>query len=72
MTVAEAARNTIAFVTELIDPFRIFLDLTRQPLILQSSRYLQWIGLIVCIILLCFWGWTPKGDGRLLILPISE
>jgi hypothetical protein len=73
---AIAIANTIAYVSELIDPIRIFLELTRQPLMLQSLRYLLWgegeIGLMVYTILLRYWEWTPKGDVRPLILLISE
>jgi hypothetical protein len=73
---AIAIANTIAYISELIDPMRIFLELTRQPLMLQSLRYLLWgegeIGLMVYTILLRYWEWTPQGDVRPLILLISE
>ncbi len=73
---AIAIANTIAYVSELIDPVRIFLELTRQNLMVQALRYLLWgegeIGLMVYQILVRYWEWTPPGDVRPLIFLMSE
>ncbi|MGH9666365.1 MAG: hypothetical protein ACRD9L_18205, partial [Bryobacteraceae bacterium] len=37
-----AIANTIAYISELIDPISIFLELTRQNLMEQSLRYIFW------------------------------
>ena len=59
---AVAIANTIAYITELIDPVSVFLTLTRENLMLQSLRYLLWgegeIGLMVYTILVRYWEWT--------------
>jgi hypothetical protein len=39
---AVATANSIAYLSELIEPTSIFLELTRQSLMLQSFRYLFW------------------------------
>ncbi len=76
VTGAIAIANTIAYVSELLDPLRIFLELTRQNLMGQSLRYLLWgegeVGLLVYTILLRYWEWTPPGDVRPLIFLMSE
>ncbi|MBI2877422.1 MAG: hypothetical protein HYY20_11120 [Candidatus Tectomicrobia bacterium] len=73
---AVAIANTIAYISELIDPISIFLGLTRQNLMAQSLRYLLWgegeIGLMVYTILLRYWEWTPEEDVRPLIFLMSE
>ena len=73
---AIAIANTIAYVSELIDPVSIFLGLTRQSLMTQSLRYLFWgegeTGLLVYTILLRYWDWTPEDDVRPLIFLMSE
>lgn len=65
---AIATANTIAAVSELLDPKTIFLTLTRDNLIRQSLRYLFLgegeIGLMVYTILLRYWDWTPEDDVR--------
>lgn len=56
---AVAIANTIAFITELIDPISVFLFLTGANLMLQSVRYLLWgegeTGLMVYTILVRRW-----------------
>ncbi|MBI2876852.1 MAG: hypothetical protein HYY20_08225 [Candidatus Tectomicrobia bacterium] len=73
---AVAIANTIAYLSELLDPISLFLGLTRQSLMTQSLRYLLWgegeVGLMVYTILLRYWEWTPEEDIRPLIFLMSE
>lgn len=73
---AVAIANTIAYISELIDPVSIFLGLTRRNLMEQAFRYLLWgegeIGLMVYAILLHYWEWTPEEDVRPLLFLMSE
>ncbi len=73
---APALANTIAYVSEMIDPISIFLGLTRQNLMTQALRYLFLgegeTGLMVYTILLKYWEWTPEDDVRPLIFLMSE
>jgi hypothetical protein len=73
---APAIANTIAYVSELIDPISIFLGLTRQNLMTQALRYLFLgegeTGLMVYTILIKYWEWTPEDDVRPLIFLMSE
>ncbi|MBI3939361.1 MAG: hypothetical protein HY315_00865 [Acidobacteria bacterium] len=73
---AVAVANTIAYISELIDPISLFLGLTRQNLMVQSLKYLFWgegeIGLTVYAILVRYWHWTPEEDTRPLIFLMSE
>jgi hypothetical protein len=73
---ALAIANSIAYISELIDPISIFLGLTRQNLVTQSLRYLFLgegeTGLMVYTILLHYWEWTPEEDVRPLIFLVSE
>jgi hypothetical protein len=73
---AIAIANTIAYVSELLDPISIFLGLSRENLMTQSLRYLLWgegeTGLMVYTILLRYWHWTPPGDVRPIIFLMSD
>jgi len=73
---AVAIANTIAFVSEAIDPISIFIGLTRRDLMAQAFRYLLFgegeTGLMVYAILLRYWHWTPEEDVRPLIFLMSE
>jgi hypothetical protein len=73
---AVAVANTIAYLSELIDPISLFLGLSRQNLMAQSARYLIFgegeVGLMVYKILLRYWDWTPEDDVRPLIFLMSE
>jgi hypothetical protein len=73
---AIAIANTIAYISELIDPISLFLGLTRQNLMTQALRYIMWgegeTGLMVYTILLRYWDWTPEDDVRPLIFLMSE
>jgi hypothetical protein len=63
---AVAIANSIAYLSELIEPKSIFLELTRQNLMMQSLRYLFWgegeIGLLVYSILVHYWEWARSPE----------
>jgi hypothetical protein len=73
---AVAIANTIAFVSESIDPISIFISLTRRGLMGQAIRYVLFgegeTGLLVYAILLRYWEWTPEDDVRPLIFLMSD
>jgi len=73
---AIAIANTIAYISEAIDPISIFLGLTRRDLMGQAVRYLLFgegeTGLMVYTILLRYWDWTPEQDVRPLIFLMSD
>lgn len=66
VTGAIAVPNTIAYISELLDPISLFLGLTGKNLMGQSIRYLLLgegeVGLMVYKILLRYWEWTPGDD----------
>ncbi|HET8548898.1 MAG TPA: hypothetical protein VFL57_12870 [Bryobacteraceae bacterium] len=73
---AIAIANTVAYISELIDPISIFLGLTRLNLVTQALRFLLLgegeTGLMVYTILLRYWEWTPEEDIRPLIFLKSD
>ncbi len=73
---ATAIANTIAYISEAIDPISIFLGLTRRDLMGQALRYLLFgegeTGLMVYTILLNYWDWTPEEDVRPRIFLMSD
>ena len=73
---ATAIANTVAYISELLDPTAIFIGLTQQSLILQSLRYLTVgegeTGLMVYTILLRYWEHTPEEDVRPYIFLMSK
>jgi hypothetical protein len=73
---AVAVANTIAFVSEAIDPISIFISLTRRDLMAQAVRYLLFgegeTGLMVYTVLLRYWDWTPEEDVRPHIFMMSD
>ncbi len=73
---AIAIANTIAYISELIDPISIFVGLTRLNLMSQSFKYLLFgegeTGMMIYKILLRYWEWTPEDDVRPLIFLMSE
>jgi hypothetical protein len=73
---AIAIANTIAYVSEVMDPISIFIGLTRRGLMGQAARYLLFgegeTGLMVYTILLRYWDWTPEEDVRPLIFLMSD
>jgi hypothetical protein len=76
VTGAIAIANTIAFISEAIDPISVFIGLTRRGLMAQAMRYLLFgegeTGLMVYTILLRYWDWTPEEDVRPLIFLMSD
>ena len=73
---AVAIANTIASVSEMIDPISIFLGLSRLNLMKQAFNYLLWgegeVGVLVYAILVRYWEWTHEEDVRPLIFLMSE
>jgi len=73
---AVAIANTIAYLSEAIDPISIFIGLTRRDLMTQAIRYLMFgegeTGLMVYTILLRYWDWTREEDVRPLIFLMSD
>jgi hypothetical protein len=73
---APAIANSIAFVSECIDPISVFIGLTRLDLMTQALRYILFgegeTGLMVYTILLRYWDSTPEGDVRPLIFLMSD
>jgi hypothetical protein len=73
---AIAIANTIAYISEVVDPVSIFIGLTRRNLMSQAGRYLLFgegeTGLMVYTILLRYWDWTPEADVRPLIFLMSD
>ena len=73
---AIAIANTIAYISEVLDPISIFIGLTRRNLMSQAVRYLLFgegeTGLMVYTILLRYWDWTPEADVRPLIFLMSD
>lgn len=73
---AIAIANTLAYLSELVDPIGIFVGLTRQSLMQQAIRYFLFgegeTGLMVYTILLRYWEWTPEDDVRPLIFLMSD
>jgi hypothetical protein len=73
---AIAIANTIAYLSELLDPVALFLGLTRQDLMTQSLRFFLLgegeTGLLVYTILLRYWEYTPEDDVRPVIHLMSD
>ena len=73
---APAIANTVAFVSESMDPISIFIGLTRRDLMGQAIRYVLFgegeTGLMVYTILQRYWDWTPEDDVRPLIFLMSD
>jgi hypothetical protein len=76
VTQAIAIANTIAYVSELIDPVRLFLGLSRRNVLVQALRYLFLgegeSGMMVYTILVRHWETTPEDDVRPLIFLMSD
>jgi hypothetical protein len=73
---AIAIANTVAYISELIDPIAIFLGLTRQHPMSQAVRFFLFgegeTGLLVYTILLRYWDYTPEEDVRPYIYLMSD
>lgn len=63
---AVATANSIAYLSELLNPGSIFLGLTRRNLMRQAFNYLLWgegeVGLMVYSILVRYWEWSHRDD----------
>ena len=75
-TGAVALANSIAYISELLDPISIVLGLTHRPLMRQSLEYLFFgegeTGLLVYSILVRYWETIKRVSGLPLILLVSE
>lgn len=73
---AVAIANSIAYLSELLDPIGIVLGLTRRNLMHQSLNYPFWgegeVGLLVYSILVRYWEFTNRIAPRPLIFLMSE
>lgn len=73
---AVAIANTIAYLSELIDPISIFIGLSRNHPMTQAFRYLLWgegeTGLMLYTVLVRYWEWTPEDDVRPFIFLVSD
>lgn len=73
---AVAIANTLAWLSELVDPVALFLGLTRGNIMTQSFKFLLWgegeTGILVYQILLRYWEWTPEDDVRPRIFLMSD
>ena len=76
VTRALAIANAIAYMSELLDPVRLFLGLSRKNLVNQAFRYLLLgqgeTGLMVYTILVRYWEWTPEDDVRPMVYLMSD
>jgi hypothetical protein len=68
--------NSLAYVSECIDPISVFIGLTRRDLMTQAVRFILFgegeTGLMFYTILLRYWDSTPPGDVRPLIFLMSD
>ncbi|PWT93058.1 MAG: hypothetical protein C5B54_02475 [Acidobacteria bacterium] len=73
---AIAIANTIAYISETIDPISIFLGLTRRGLMGQAFRFILFgegeTALMVYMVLLRYWDSTPEEDVRPFIYLMSD
>ncbi|HYO82074.1 MAG TPA: hypothetical protein VES20_11770 [Bryobacteraceae bacterium] len=73
---ATAIANTVAFISELLDPIAVFLGLTRLNPMSQSIRFFLFgegeTAMLVYTILLRYWEYTPEEDVRPLIFLMSD
>jgi len=73
---AVALANSVAYISELLDPISIVLGLTHRPLMRQSLEYLFFgegeTGLLVYSILVRYWETIKRVSGLPLILLVSE
>lgn len=76
VTNAVAIANTLAYMSEQLDPISLFLGLTRGNPVTQALRYLLWgegeTGILVYQILVRYWDWTPEDDERPRIFLMSD
>jgi hypothetical protein len=73
---AVAVANTIAYISERLDPVGIYLGLSRKNLMSQSLRYFLFgegeTAWMLYQILLRYWEWTPENDVRPCIYMMSD
>lgn len=73
---AVAIANTIAYLSEMIDPISIFIGLSRHHPMTQAFRYLLWgegeTGLMLYTVLVRYWESTPEEDVRPLVFLVSD
>lgn len=73
---AVAVANSVAYVSELLDPISIVMGLTRRPMMRQSFQYIVFgegeTGLLVYSILVRYWDVTGRTSGLPVILLVSE
>ena len=73
---AVAMANSIAYISELLDPISIVLGLTRRTLMKQSFEYLLFgegeTGLLVYSILVRYWESIKRTANLPLLLLVSE
>jgi hypothetical protein len=76
VTGAVAIANTIAFVSEQIDPRTLILGLTRRDPMAQALRFFFFgegeTGVLVYQILIQYWHSTPEDDVRPLLVLVSD
>lgn len=69
---AVAIANSIAYISELLDPISLVLGLTHRNLMRQSFQYLFWgegeVGLTVYSILVRYWEWARRRTRPLIFL----
>lgn len=69
---ATAIANTIAFLTDTLNPISVILGLTRRNVMKQSLAFVLWgegeTGLVVYAVLVKFWQANPKPGHPLLFL----
>jgi hypothetical protein len=69
---AAAIANTIAYLTDVLDPVSVVLGLTQRNVMKQSLAFVLWgegeTGLVVYSVLVKFWEANPKRDHPLLFL----
>ncbi|HEX2568156.1 MAG TPA: hypothetical protein VH877_01275 [Polyangia bacterium] len=72
---AVAVANTIAWVSEQLDPIALYLELSLRNPLGQALEYLLWgegeTGILVYQILVRYWISTPENDVRPLIFLVS-
>jgi len=73
---AVAIPNTIAWVSEQLDPIGLYLELSLENPFTQALKHLLWgggeVGVMVYEILVRYWHSTPEDDVRPLIFLISR
>ncbi len=69
---AVATANSIAYISELLDPVSLVIGLTHKNLMRQSWQYLFWgqgeVGLMVYSILVRYWEWAQSPHRPIIFL----